>query len=89
VLAPAYARGQTVDVFLCDVNIGDQPSTGLLAEVIGAPGRGDIRVVMVSAEAQYRATCDALGVEFFLEKPVDLQDLLRLVERLAGANDVL
>jgi hypothetical protein len=41
------------------------------------------------AEVQYRATCDALGVEFFLEKPVDLQDLLRLVERLTGANDVL
>jgi DNA-binding NtrC family response regulator len=80
---------QAVDVFLCDVNIGGQPSTGLLAEVIGAPGRGDMRVVMVSAEAQYRATCDELGVEFFLEKPVDLQDLLRLVERLTGANDVI
>jgi hypothetical protein len=48
-----------------------------------------MRVVMVSAEAQYRATCDALGVEFFLEKPVDLGDLLRLVERLTGANDVI
>jgi hypothetical protein len=28
-----------VDVFLCDVNIGGEPSIGLLAEVMGAPGR--------------------------------------------------
>jgi CheY-like chemotaxis protein len=72
------------DVFLCDVNVEGESSIDLLREHVATIGRNGTRVVVVSVEAQHRAECEELGVDFYLEKPVDVGALLTLMERLTA-----
>jgi len=84
----AEARGllshNHFDVFLCDVHLGNERGTSLLEEQSAALNEQGTQVVMVSAEARYRALCEELGVDFYLEKPVSLAALVTLLDRLTA-----
>jgi hypothetical protein len=42
---------------------------------------------MISGYAQYRDTCEEMGADFFLEKPVAVGTLVALVDRLTARRD--
>lgn len=69
-------------VVLLDIHMGGEKGTDLLSE------RGEELVaqgtylVVISSESQYRQACEDMGVHFYLEKPVSLDTLATLVERL-------
>jgi CheY-like chemotaxis protein len=73
------------DVFLCDINLGQERSTDLLREQLETLGRQGTQVIVVSGEARYRPFCEEMGVDFYLEKPVAVNELLTLVRRLTAA----
>jgi CheY-like chemotaxis protein len=75
------------DVFLCDIHIGQERGTDLLREQLEALGRQGTQVIVVSGEARYRPFCEELGVDFYLEKPVAVGELLTLVGRLAPQHN--
>lgn len=74
---------QTFDIFICDMRIGSERGIDLLRRHITRLTASGTQTIVVSAEEQYRASCDELGVEFFLSKPVSPLALARLVERLS------
>jgi two-component system OmpR family response regulator len=74
------------DVFLCDIHIGQERGTDLLREQLETLVRQGTQVVVVSGEAQYRPFCEEMGVEFYLEKPVAVNELLTLIRRLTAAD---
>jgi two-component system OmpR family response regulator len=74
------------DIFLCDIHIGHERGTDLLREQITMlRGRGT-QIIVVSGEAQYRPFCEEMGVDFYLEKPVAVNELLTLIRRLTAAD---
>jgi DNA-binding response OmpR family regulator len=81
------ARGllsrQHVDIFVCDIHVGDERGTDLLREQSAALSQQGTKIVVVSGQAQYRSMCEELGIDFYLEKPVGLEMLLTLMNRLA------
>jgi DNA-binding response OmpR family regulator len=72
------------DIFLCDIHMGNGLGTDLLQEQRATLNDNDTQVIMVSGEARYRAICEEMGVDFYLEKPVPVSMLLTLVERLTA-----
>ena len=70
------------DILLCDIRMGDGLGTDLLKEHQAELSKNDTQIIMVSAEPQYQSMCDEMGVEFFMAKPVALNTLVQLVERL-------
>lgn len=73
------------DIFLCDINMGnDDLGTDLLREQHATLSHNGTQIIIVSGEAQYRSTCEEMGVDFYLEKPVTLSTLLTLVARLTA-----
>ena len=71
------------DIFLCDVHIGEGRGTDLLREKSSSLQEQGTQTVMISADARYRSLTEELGVEFYLEKPIDLQPLVTLIDRLS------
>jgi CheY-like chemotaxis protein len=82
--ARTLLRQGRFDVFLCDIHMGDERGTDLLRQQIDSLREQGTQVIMVSGEAQYRPLCEELGVDFYLEKPVALEPLVRLVDRLTA-----
>jgi DNA-binding response OmpR family regulator len=72
-----------MDIILCDIHMGNENSTDLLREQAASLGKNGTKIIVVSGQAQYRPICEEMGVDFYLEKPVGLETLLSLVERLA------
>ena len=72
------------DVLICDIHVGKSRGTDLLREhgemLLNSGGQ----IVMVSGYPRYRAVCEEMGADFFLEKPVSIQTLVTLVHRLTG-----
>jgi DNA-binding response OmpR family regulator len=73
-----------VDVFLCDIHVGRERSTDLLREQLDTLRQHGTQVIMVSGEAQYRPMCEEMGVDFYMEKPVAIGPLVKLVDRLTA-----
>jgi CheY-like chemotaxis protein len=82
--ARTLLRQGRFDVFLCDIHMGDERGTDLLRQQIDSLREQGTQVIMVSGEAQYRPLCEELGVDFYMEKPVALEPLVRLVDRLTA-----
>ena len=82
-LARSFLNTYTYDILLCDIKMdGGQFSTDLLREEVTTLDKKGTQIIMVSALTQYRSTCEDMGIEFFIEKPVALNPLITLVNRL-------
>jgi len=69
-------------VIILDMRLPDGDGLDLLRDRCAVLKQRGTSVIVVSAEEQYRDACEALGVEFFLVKPVMPSMLLSLVGRL-------
>jgi DNA-binding response OmpR family regulator len=75
------------DILICDIHMGQGRGTDLLNEHAAALATSGAQVIMVSGQAQYRAMCEEMGADFFLEKPVAISTLVELVTRLTAQHD--
>ncbi len=80
--ARRYLSGEPYDVLLCDMRLPDGDGLALVSEFRETLSEAGTHVVVVSAEPQYTPLAEELGVEFFLTKPVSLQMLGTLLNRL-------
>ena len=69
-------------VLICDIHVGDSRGTDLLREHGNMLLNSGGQIIMVSGYPRYRAVCEEMGADFFLEKPVSVKTLVRLVQRL-------
>lgn len=70
------------DLFLCDIHMGEERATALLAEQAAELLAQGTQIVIMSAEGRYRELCSEMGIDFYLEKPILPDVLLTLLERL-------
>ena len=73
-------------VFLCDIHMGRERGTDLVRENKETLDESGTRVVMISADTQYRQICRAMGVNEYLEKPISLVQLVQLLNRMTGEH---
>lgn len=69
-------------VFLCDIHMGQERGTDLLREQGDALRENGTQIIVVSADSQYRSIAEDMGIEFYLEKPISIASLARLMDRL-------
>lgn len=74
------------EIFICDIQIGRERGIDLLADYKTKFGQTGTQVVLCSAYGQYRSQTEAIGVDYFLEKPISLSTMLTLVNRLASVE---
>jgi DNA-binding response OmpR family regulator len=72
---------RSYDVIICDMRLGGEHGTDLLRDLREVT-HSTAEVIIVSGEDHYRRTCEQLGFDLFLSKPVSLRELRTLVERL-------
>lgn len=77
-------RHHHFDLLLCDIQMGDDLGIDLVRGQLSRLNENGTHVVMVSAEVQYRPTCQEIGIDFFMEKPVSLSELVILVDCLTA-----
>lgn len=70
------------DLFLCDMRLGAERGIDLLAEQQEKLTEQGTRVVVVSAEEEYRKLCQDMGIDIFFSKPVSPIELNSLVGEL-------
>ncbi len=80
--ARAHLSQSRFDLLLCDIHIGERRGTDLLHEQIETLRAQGTEIVVVSVDTHYRPLCQDLGIDFYLEKPVSVRQLVQLVERL-------
>lgn len=74
------------DVLLCDIHMGGARGTDLLRDHGDMLFTGGAQVVMVSGHPEYRDKCEEMGADFFMEKPVSVNTLVTLMDRLTGRH---
>ena len=73
------------DVFLGDTHLeGRHRGADLLREQIDTLIQKGTRILMLSSHTHYRSICEEMGVNMFVEKPVGINRLVTLVDRLAA-----
>ncbi len=77
-------ESERFDLLLCDIHMDGEKATDLLREQAANLATSGTQVIMVSGQAQYRAMCEEMGADFFLEKPVPVATLVSLVNRLTA-----
>src|SRR5687768_12798551 len=81
-LARQFLKAMPFSVMICDMRMGSESGIDLLKEMMPQLMQHNTRIIVVSAEEQYRTACEDLGVEFFLSKPISPAMLVALVRRL-------
>ncbi len=72
----------TFSVFVCDILIGDELAIPLLRAHSKDLRDKGTQIVAISGFSEYRALCDEMEIDFYLEKPVAMEHLATLVQRL-------
>jgi DNA-binding NtrC family response regulator len=80
---------ETFDVFICDLHVGGNCAMQLLCDQIATLQARGTQVIVVSADALYRESCEDLDIEFYYQKPVSIPELMTLVERLVNVPAVV
>lgn len=70
------------DVLIADVRVPDGSGIDLVRKYRSRLTQNGTTVIIVTGEVRYRYLEEELGVDMYLEKPVAVQELLTLVQRL-------
>src|SRR5690606_820481 len=73
---------QHFNLILCDMEVGNERSLNMLAEINEALKAQGTGVIAISAQEQYRRAVDEIGVEFFISKPISVRTLVNLIDRV-------
>jgi len=86
-LALELARRHRPDVILLDLHLPDMSGVDVLGRLRADPTTTEIPVVVVSADAtaERMERLDAARVAAYLTKPIDVRELLRVIEAVARA----
>lgn len=82
--ATALAAHRTPDIAFIDINMPGQSGLDFLRHLKSTPQYATVRTIVVTANALAEEFVQQLGVDLFLVKPVSLQELLTLANRLVG-----
>jgi DNA-binding NtrC family response regulator len=80
---------RTPDLVLLDIRMPGVSGLGVLTEMRKSQATCKVPVVMFTAygDINTRAECEALGCYFFVDKPFDPAELVRIIKRVLAAAD--
>jgi two-component system chemotaxis response regulator CheY len=82
--AIVYLTNEDFDAIILDINLPDAPGIKVLEFARGDVRLRNIPVLIASANEKYRQQAHTLGVQFFMVKPVPLQDLISGLKEMLG-----
>lgn len=71
-------HGECPDVVLLDIMLGEEDGRKLARRVKQNPQWNDTRLILMSAMGDAKESALAAGADYFVAKPVDLDDLIEL-----------
>lgn len=81
--ARTLLTNHAISLFLSDTHINNQDhGIGLMYEQLETFSKRNIKTIMMSSYTQYKRICQEMGVDIFIEKPVAIDRLITLVNRL-------
>jgi CheY-like chemotaxis protein len=85
----ASIRDRSPDLVLLDMHLPDMEGLEVLTRLRSDPRTADVPVVVVSADALQDQIEGALhaGAQRYLTKPVDVREVLSIVDELLGARE--
>jgi CheY-like chemotaxis protein len=75
-----YLTTDDFDAIILDMNMPDAPGTKILEIMKDDVRMRNIPVLVVSANEKFRAQAQEFGAEYFMVKPVPLQDLTDAIQ---------
>jgi CheY-like chemotaxis protein len=81
------AARETISLALVDINLPDMSGVEVMRRLRGAGVRAPFVIVSGNLRESYADQIEPLGVEVVMEKPVDLDDLERVLAEVAGKPD--
>ncbi len=82
--AQALLEGGQYDLFICDMRLPDGRGFDLLRDRHAQLRAAGTVIVIMSAEDHYRQASEALGIDYFLLKPVLPSMFTNLLQRISG-----
>jgi DNA-binding NtrC family response regulator len=79
-------RENTYEIFICQIHMGEEQGTDLLAEFSEKLEETKTQVVMCSGYGQNPSLTEDMDADYILEKPISLGALLTVVSRLMDQN---
>lgn len=74
---------QSINLFLSDTHVNNQDhGIGLMYEQLDTFSKRNIKTIVMSSHSQYERVCQEMGVDIFIEKPLAIDRLITLVNRL-------
>jgi DNA-binding response OmpR family regulator len=86
--ASQHLKARPFDIFICDIYIGSDFGIDLLRVHQQALMQAGTQVLVITGDSRYKILSEDLGVNFFINKPVELGPLLMLVKSLAMRQGV-
>jgi CheY-like chemotaxis protein len=77
-----YLTTDDFDAIILDMNMPDAPGTKILEIMKGDVRLCHIPVLVVSANEKFRTQAQEFGAEYFMVKPVPLQDLTDAIQNV-------
>ncbi len=75
------------NVFISDTHLGGRDcGIDFLREQVEALTGNGTHIIITSCDASYQPLCDEIGPNTFIEKPVAIEHLIALVDRLTGQH---
>ncbi|HVO42924.1 MAG TPA: response regulator [Aggregatilineales bacterium] len=72
------------ELVILDMGMPDSPGTRAINFMRGEPRFNNTQIVIVTANEQYRERVADKGVSYFMVKPVEIAELVRIVTELAA-----
>lgn len=79
-------RSKHFDLVFCDIHLENVNALGMVKEYYPQLQQQHTPVVIISGDDRYRDHCEALGIDFYIEKPLVMSTFVVLTERLLSQN---
>ncbi len=82
-----YLRTSTPDIVLLDMSLSDGSGMVVANYLSGQERFSETQVVIVTGNDQYQQIADTVGCDYYLYKPVSIEMLLTLMQRITVTVD--
>ncbi len=80
-------KDHTFDIFICDIYIGNEIGIDLLRVHKDTLAHEETKVLVITGDSRYKILSEDLGVNFFINKPVEIGPLIMLVKSLISRHN--
>jgi CheY-like chemotaxis protein len=77
-------KGQTFDLIILDLHLAEMSGLSLLEYIRSQPNGDKIKVFVVSADDLLKTRCEALGIQAWMTKPIEIDVFIDTVDHWVG-----